>query len=292
MRDDLPSDTALLVARSIVLAAEEVQLRKLVAPGEAEILRRILGEGGGWFGWARRQRWARRLFFKAMDLMVPGIVAHYLARKRRIEIAVREALAGGAARVVVLGAGFDTLAWRLHEEFPAVDFLELDHPATQRAKRRLLGEATNFSYGQVDLATESLIGRPELSGGDSTVFVAEGLTMYLTEERVAGLLRDLASLAEPAGRVIFTFMKEDDAGSIGFRGQTRLVAGWLKWRSEPFLWGIRRDQLPGFLRSCGLGKADVVDEAALRDEILVPHGVGEIRLARGECVCLCSPIAK
>lgn len=292
MRDEMPSDTALLVARSIVLAAQDERLRKLVSDGETQTLRRILGEGGGWFGLARRQAWARGVFLKGMDLMVPGIVAHYLARKRWIEIAVREALAGGASRVVVLGAGFDTLAWRLHEEFPAVDFLELDHPATQRAKRRLLGEATNFSYGQVDLATEWLIGRPELSGGDSTVFVAEGLTMYLTEERVVGLLRDLASLAEPAGRVIFTFMEEDDAGSIGFRGQTRLVAGWLKWRSEPFLWGIRRDRLPGFLRSCGLGKADVVDEAALRDEILVPHGVGEIRLARGECVCLCSPIAK
>jgi methyltransferase (TIGR00027 family) len=275
-----------------VLAAEHDRLRKLVAPGEAEILRRILGEGGGWFGLARRQAWARGVFFKAMDLMVPGIVAHYLARKRSIEIGVREALAGGAVRVVVLGAGFDTLAWRLHEEFQVVEFLELDHPATQRVKRRALGEAVNLSYGQVDLALESLGDRLNPVGGSSSVFVAEGLTMYLPEERVVALLRDLASLAGPAGRVIFTFMEEDDAGSIGFRGQNPLVAPWLKWRSEPFLWGIRRDRLPGFLASCGLGKAEVVDEAGLRDEILVPRGLGEIRLARGECLCLCSPIAK
>jgi O-methyltransferase involved in polyketide biosynthesis len=124
------------------------------------------------------------------------------------------------------------------------------------------------------------------------VFVAEGLTMYLREERVAALLRDLASLAGPAGRVIFTFMEEDDAGSIGFRGQNPLVAGWLKLRSEPFLWGIRRDRLPGFLASCGLGDVEVMDEVRLRDQILSPRGLGEIRLARGECVCLCSPIAK
>jgi methyltransferase (TIGR00027 family) len=291
MRDDTPSDTARLVARSIVLAAEDERLRTLVAEGEAETLRRILGESGGWFGWARRRDWARGLFFNAMDLMVPGIVPHYLARKRRIETAVREALAGGAARVVVLGAGFDALAWRLHGDFPEVAFVELDHPATQRVKRRALGEAVNFTFGQVDLVVDSLATHLKPAAGVSTVFVAEGLTMYLREERVAALLRDLASLAGPAGRVIFTFMEEDDAGSIGFRGQNPLVAGWLKLRSEPFLWGIRRDRLPDFLASCGLGNPEVVDDAALRAEVLAPLGLREIRLARGECLCLCSPIA-
>ncbi len=292
MRDDTPSDTATLVARSMVLAAEDDGLRKLVEQGEAETLRRILGDGVGWFGLARRQAWARRLFFKVVDRMVPGIVPHYLARKRWIEIAVREALAGGAARVVVLGAGFDTLAWRLHGEFPEVEFLELDHPATQRVKRRALGEAANFSYGQVDLALQSLADSPGLDASMSTVFVAEGLTMYLREERVAALLRDFAALAGPAGRVVFTFMEQNAAGSIGFRGQNPLVAAWLKLRSEPFLWGIRRDRLPGFLASCGLGNVEVIDEVRLRDEILAPRGLGEIRLASGECVCLCSPIAK
>ena len=292
MRDDTPSDTATLVARSMVLAAEDDGLRKLVEQGEAETLRRILGDGVGWFGLARRQAWARRLFFKVVDRMVPGIVPHYLARKRWIEIAVRVALAGGAARVVVLGAGFDTLAWRLHGEFPEVEFLELDHPATQRVKRRALGEAANFSYGQVDLALQSLADSPGLDASMSTVFVAEGLTMYLREERVAALLRDFAALAGPAGRVVFTFMEQNAAGSIGFRGQNPLVAAWLKLRSEPFLWGIRRDRLPGFLASCGLGNVEVIDEVRLRDEILAPRGLGEIRLASGECVCLCSPIAK
>jgi methyltransferase (TIGR00027 family) len=292
MRHDRPSDTATLVARSIVLAAEDERLCRLVADGEAEVLRRILGESGGWFRLARRHGGARRMFFQAMDRMVPGIVPHYLARKRRIEQGVRAALAGGAARVVVLGAGFDALAWRLHAEFPAVGFLELDHPATQGVKRRALGEAGNFSYGRVDLAAESLAGLRALSAGVSTVFVAEGLTMYLREVRVAALLRDLARLAGPAGRVIFTFMEEDDAGSTGFRGQNPLVAGWLKWRGEPFLWGIRRDRLPDFLASCGLGNPEVVDDAVLRDEYLVPRGLGKIRLARGECLCLCSPIAR
>lgn len=292
MREDTPSHTATLVARSIVLAAEDERLGKLVAPGEAELFSRVLGETGGWFGLARRSARARGLFFTGMDLMVPGIVPHYLARKRRIETAVREALAGGVRRVVILGAGFDTLAWRLHGEFPEVVFVELDHPATQRVKRRALGEAANFSYGPLDLTASSLGEVMDSGGGVSTVFVAEGLTMYLREERVAALLGDLARLAGPAGRVVFTFMEEDPKGSIGFRGQNPLVAGWLRWRSEPFLWGIGRDRLPGFLASCGLGGAEVIDHACLRDGILLPLGLGDLRLARGECLCLASPVAR
>lgn len=292
MRDDRSSDTAALVARSIVLAAADERLRKLVAEGEGEILRRILGKGRGWFGWAQGLGWARGLFFKAMDLMVPGIVPHYMVRKRRIEAAVRDGLAVGAKRVVMLGAGFDTLAWRLHKEFPEVDFLELDHPATQAVKRRALGETANLSFVELDLAARLPGDVLEPLAGAGTVFVAEGLTMYLREERVAALLGDLAALAGPAGRVIFTFMEEDGTGSIGFRGQNPLVAAWLKLRSEPFLWGIRRDLISGFLKSSGLGGTEVFDEVRLRDEILVPRGLAEIRLARGECVCLCSPIAK
>lgn len=292
MRDDMPSNTALLVARSIVLAAEDESLRKLVAPGEIETLNRILGESRGWFGWARRRAWVRGVFFKAMDLMVPGIVPHYMARKRRIEVGVREALATGSTRVVVIGAGFDTLAWRLHGEYRGVEFVELDHPATQAMKRRALGDAANLSYGQMDLAVDLPGDRLNPAAGVSTVFVAEGLTMYLREDRVAALLRDLASLAGTAGRVIFTFMEEDETGSIGFRGQNPLVAAWLKLRSEPFLWGIRRDRLAGFLELCGLGDLEVHDEVRLREEVVVPRGFGEVRLARGECLCLCAPIGK
>lgn len=292
MRDDRASDTATLVARSILLAAEDGRLRSLLAEGEAELLGRILGVGGGWFGLARRWAWARGVFLGSMDRMVPGIVAHYLARKRRIEIAVREALAAGAARVVVIGAGFDTLAWRLRGEFPGVDFWELDHPATQEVKRRALGEAANFSYRPLDLTARSPAGASDLVVGPCSVFVVEGLTMYLPEERVVALLRDCAALAGRTGRVIFTYMEEDEAGSIGFRGQHPLVAAWLERRSEPFLWGVGRERLAGFLERCGLGAAERVDEIRLRREVLVGRGCGEIRLARGECICLCSPLSR
>ncbi len=41
-------------------------------------------------------------------------------------------------QVIILAAGYDTLAWRLSAEYPMVNFIEVDHPATGRAKRHAL----------------------------------------------------------------------------------------------------------------------------------------------------------
>lgn len=295
MLNHLPSDTAILVARSILLAAEDGTLRSLMAAGETEILERIPHvRHSRWFDFAMNHAWARKMIFAGERRLLPGIIAHYLVRKRRIEMAVREALDSGVRQVVILGAGFDTLAWRLHGEFPATIFLELDHPATQDAKRSALPPAPNLFYGQVDLSSETLGNAlnacPRFSPEQSSVFVAEGLTMYLSVSRVTALMREFSRLAGPAGRVIFTFMEEDASGSIGFRGESPWISRWLSWRSEPFLWGISRANLPAFLASNGLGSGVVIDDVQLSEQILAPCGLPEIPLARGECICLCSPI--
>src|SRR5690606_20255710 len=100
------------------------------APGEDDALRRMSGRAatGGWFGHALRRRWVRRVLMAAERFLLGGIFAHYLARKRWIEREVRRAMADGIRQVVVVGAGFDTLAWRLHEELPNAKFFEFDHP--------------------------------------------------------------------------------------------------------------------------------------------------------------------
>ena len=298
MRDDSPSHTAMLVARSILLASKDPHLRRLVAPREAEMLERILAAAAHrkWFEFSLKHGWARRALFGLERAMVPGIVAHYLARKRRIELAVREALASGIRQVVVVGAGFDTLAARLSQEFPGTLFLELDHPATQAVKRHALSPTLNLQFQAVDLGTEALApavnASPDFSNTRSSIFIAEGLTMYLGTARVGVLLRSFAELAGPAGRVIFTFMEQGDDGAICFHGENPVVSRWLQSRREPFLWGSPRNALPAFLETYGLGGSVVIDDHDLRAKILAPRELGEIPLARGECLCLCSPLIR
>lgn len=97
----------------------------------------------------------------------------------------RLALARGVTQIIVLGAGFDTLACRLHRGQPAVHFFELDHPATQVPKQQALDPGTNLTFLPIDLATDSpsavLRACPSFSADKPTLFIAEGLLMYFPE---------------------------------------------------------------------------------------------------------------
>jgi len=287
-----PSDTAKLIARSILLASLERDLQLLVAEGEAEAVRRILSAADPPDRLLPfiHHALVRRLLLGAERLLLPGIISHYLARKRQIGSAVENAIAAGCTRLVVIGAGYDCLAWLLHRRHSRVEFVELDHPATQELKRKALGGAGNLSHRPIDLTSENPSTAIAGSGG-ATVFVIEGLTMYLPADRVAAILKDVAALAGTGGKVIFTFMERGENGSMGFYGESRLIARWLRARNEPFLWGIAREKMPAFLKDSGLRVDELYDHDDLRRNQLVPRGIAHLRLARGELICVASPIS-
>lgn len=295
MRADQPSSTALLIARSILLSAQDPRRSRLVAPGEAEASARLLADNpSGWFDIALRHEWMRRWLFATEHGLLPGIITHYLARKRWIEIMVRQSLARDVTQVVVLGAGFDTLAWRLRGFHPRIQFFELDHPATQAPKQRNLGPTPNLSCLPINLGGDSpaaaLRSCPAFSADKPTVFIAEGLLMYFGESRVAALLQELAALTRPPAEMIFTFMERMPDGSIVFQGGHAAIGWWLRWRREPFQWGIARAALAGFLRPLGWQASPVVDHTDLRALVLAPLGLAHLSLARGECLCHASVI--
>jgi methyltransferase (TIGR00027 family) len=284
-----PSDTATLIARSILLASHDPGLKRLVAKDEPDILKRVLAalQRRNGFSSALEIGAIRRFLLKCERFLLPGIISHYLARKREIEAEVKTSITEGSQRIVVLGAGFDTLAWRLHQEYPQVQFIELDHPATQKVKRRALGETANFSLQAIDLASQN--PSAVLSDDVPTTFVLEGLTMYLRPERVSAILSDLAQLAGTTGSIVFTFMECDDHGSIGFRGENPLIARWLSARREPFLWGISRKKLSAFLQASGIDQFKLSDHQQLRRNHLIPRDIDHLPLAEGEILCIAKP---
>jgi methyltransferase (TIGR00027 family) len=293
MRGDRPSDTAVLIGRCTLLAARDPVRRPLVPSGAEIPLSLLLAGHGPWFDFALRHDWTRASLGLLERLALPGIITHYLTRKRWIEDQARQALQRGVTQVVVLGAGFDTLAWRLHRQQPAVHFFELDHPATQSAKRRELVPAGNLTFLPADLSLDSpgaiLRACPAFSTDQPTLFIAEGLLMYFPEKEVAALLRNLAKLTtrRPV-EFIFSFMAQAPDGSISFRNGSPFIDRWLRWRREPFRWGIARTALPGFLQECGLRIATVADHDDLRAQILAPLDLAGLDLARGECLCHCT----
>ena len=278
MRADRPSATATLIAAATVFLARDPRVADLVPPGAAELCARCL-EAVSPLRLAAVNalstpalRWAARL---AERTTIPGLLLHFLLRKRWIEEAVRAGLAEGCEEVVVVGAGFDTLAARLASEFRRVRFIEIDHPATQRVKQ-VVAKAENLRFIAADLAQVRL--QDVFSVGPHAVFVIEGLLMYLTEAEIGVLFSAVTR------RVVFTQMEPASDGRSRFHNATPLVKALLKRWREPFKSALPRDDAPRFLGRFGLRLRDLADSETLRARYLAPSGRQDVVLAKGELV--------
>jgi methyltransferase (TIGR00027 family) len=295
VRNDRPSGTAYLIAGSLAASGRDPRLRALLPAGAAELSERIIAEAlpnGRLLLWALRRGWGRGVLRMAERLILPGVQAHYIVRKRYIEDAVRAAIDEGCRQVVNIGAGFDTLCWRLHTEAPEVSFLEVDHPATQRAKRQALerdgAPPPNLALQPADLTAADLgavlRSCPLFDSQRPTLFIIEGLLMYLTAEEVEGLFRAIHALNLPATRVVFTFMEPQADGLVNFPQASPLVTWWLRQRGEPFKWGVPRAEVAAWLATLGFQRIALADDAELRTRYLEPAGLTSLRLAIGELV--------
>jgi methyltransferase (TIGR00027 family) len=173
--------------------------------------------------------------------------------------------------------------------------IEVDHPATQALKQQALNLAGAGGvdsarsllphYVALDLVQQDLASAlAACAGFDAsryTLFIIEGVLMYLNEAKVGNLLRQLQAIA-PQNRLAFTWFDT----AAGFEVQSRWLTRWLALRNEPFLSGMPRAILPRFLARHGYECLDVGESAAqlALDEAvrLSRHG----RVLRGEYICL------
>jgi methyltransferase (TIGR00027 family) len=293
MRENAPSATAYLIAASIAYSARDPALAFLLPPQAAPLSDWVLADSlpwGRYLLWALQRTWFRALIRLAERATLPGIQAHYLVRKRRIEELTRTALQEGVRQVVVLGAGFDSLCWRLHSEYETALFFEVDHPGTQQVKRAVLERRAmlrpNLQFLAVNLILDDLEAHlraaPRFDPGLPTLFVMEGLLMYLAPAEVEQLFRSLRFPECPQTRVVFTFLEPQPDGRVNFPHASPLVSWWLRQRGESFRWGIRREALPDTLAALGFRLVEVSDDADFRRRYLTAPFLENVPLAAGE----------
>jgi methyltransferase (TIGR00027 family) len=277
--DDRASATAVLIAAATVMRGESSGSGP--APtGAVAWCERFLSTSRG-HRWLRRsvQCSPGRAWWRLVEsMLLPGAVSHWMRRKREIDRLARDAAASGLTQLVVIGAGLDSLAFRLGQErlYPCIVFA--DHPATLNVIRRALGadaegkaqdEAQDKTQGigliSVDLAQQDinavLTAVPGFDRTRPTLVVIEGVLMYLPEPAVARVLRSIVSLPNPRVRLIISWMAAEPGKPVGFAGQSRFIPGWLRRRSEPMLWGSTPAAIPAFMDSLGWSNTRVIDLA-------------------------------
>jgi methyltransferase (TIGR00027 family) len=193
-----------------------------------------------------------------IDKRWPGVRSSVVARTRLIDDAIAASLSEHIEQLVVLGAGFDSRAYRL-PGLERVSVFEVDHPATQAIKQSRLSRSfatlpkhvrfVASDFGEGDL--ESAMAAAGYRESARSFILWEGVTNYLTEAAVDATLR-WCSRASVGSLLLFTYVHRDVlTRPSAFVGTERLFAS-LDKVGEKLTFGIEPSQLGAFLAKRGL----------------------------------------
>ena len=210
----------------------------------------------------RLTRYVPRIYRYPYEGIPP--MKHQPAARTTFYDAALERHIAGISQLVILGAGFDTRAYRL----PAatrVRCFEVDTPRTQAFKREMLKKAgvdtTRVTYVPADFLEEDWLEKLVAAGLEPdrpSFFLWESVTMYLDRGAVESTLRKIAGTA--AGSVVaFDYFSSEIIESRALF--MRYARALIKATGEPWRFGIDntppvKERVAAFVESCGLSLED------------------------------------
>ena len=196
---------------------------------------------------------------KTIDSMAERYAAYFYvnARTHYIDAALRKAAANGATQVVVLGAGFDSRAYRFRASHPELKFFEVDLPATIEAKKNRLTQAFGalpdyVRYTPIDFNTQKLEDVLVTQGYDpkqKTFFILEGVVMYVVSQGNDATFGFIRNRSAPGSVVVYDYVLREVIDNkfdkfYGASGTTISVAAV----GEPYISGWTPRQAAAFLK--------------------------------------------
>lgn len=202
MKQNSPSLTAYKVA--VMRAAHQLIDNPKVF--EDPIALSIVGDQGNSIIHSKERRFKSRLHRYLRAIVV--------ARSRFVEDELYVAIKRGVRQYVILGAGFDTFAYRNPYASVGLRVFEVDHPDTQRWKREQLNAAKipipeNMSFAPIDFETQSLAGQLREAGvktDEPSFFSWLGVIMYITRERMMATMEYISSSTPSGSAIVFDYV--------------------------------------------------------------------------------------
>ncbi|MGB5745547.1 MAG: SAM-dependent methyltransferase [Desulfobacterales bacterium] len=150
------------------------------------------------------------------EQVMPGVNGAIVARVRFIDEYLLECIAAGFKQLVIMGAGFDTRAYRFEEVKRNLKVFEVDHPVTQQVKvekiKEVFGTLPEYvTYVPVVFGADRF-DRKLLENGYNpklkTLFIVEGLLMYVPPAAVDGLLSFVVNASGPESSFVADYFSE------------------------------------------------------------------------------------
>jgi methyltransferase (TIGR00027 family) len=217
----------------------------------------------GVLAWARDHPAETKAIADEIEQKMPGWSNTIRGRIRYFDDAVRNAPHEGFSQMVILGAGYDTRAYRIGTLDGCMRIFEIDQPEILERKAGILRKIFGYLPGHVsfiplDMAQENCwdpLRKAGWSPEGKTLFLLEGFVMYLPQPAVEDLLSGIARHAGAGSAVIFDFLPRSlaDGSSDAEGGQN--IRDWTIRIGEPILSGFADGEVMPFL--AGLGYSDV-----------------------------------
>jgi len=188
----------------------------------------------------------------------PGVNGYLIARDRYIDDVLQYHLNTGLQQLVILGAGYDSRAYRF--DLPGrVRTFEVDHPATQQDKlvklRRIFGIAPDHvTYVPIDFNTQTLAGCLLESGYDpdiKTLFIWQGVTMYLDPSAVDVTLEFVAQQSGPGSAIVFDYIFRALLDGVQQQNEIDNMRRYRFMTGEGLTFGIPEGSVEVFLKKRG-----------------------------------------
>lgn len=189
-----------------------------------------------------------------IDRNWPGVRPSLLSRTRWIDDQLHAVLRDGIGQIVILGAGYDTRAYRVVGAENTRVF-EVDHPNTIGIKMKGISTGlgripSNVVYVPVDFERQDFMSEllnRDFNKNEPTFFLMEGVMHYLEADTVDSVFRSIRALSAPRSKFVFSYIHRGLMdGSVDF-GEMGRVAQTLEDAGELWKFDIDPEELRDFL---------------------------------------------
>jgi O-methyltransferase involved in polyketide biosynthesis len=194
MKADQLSKTAAFIAIKFYGLTREKQYRQLFDASVIEFYDQLVASlpiSLRYYHYWLQHNWVRKFYIWSEELLLPGDLLHVIARKWYMQHLIDQWMAKGYKQIIVLGAGFDHLAYFYVQQ--DLNCIEIDAPYMAQAKRQFLEiKYPNSTHPQIissHLPENSLDKvfkeTSDIDSSKKTLIIAEGFFDYLSAETVA-----------------------------------------------------------------------------------------------------------
>lgn len=220
--------------------------------------------------WAKDHPAEGQAMADEIERKMPGWSNAIRGRIRFFDDIVQDAFSEGFSQIVILGAGYDTRAYRIGTLKGHIMVFEIDRPETLARKigilKKIFGTLPNHvAFVPYNLGQGSWWPALEAAGfstKEKTLFLLEGLVMYLPRPDVVGLLAGIAEHARAGSKVLFDFIPQAMADGSSDAEGGRNILDWTIMIGEPLQSGFVEGEVVPFLNGLGFSDVQVISSRA------------------------------